>query len=296
MGIIRATLGAAESVFNEQWLEAFFCDSLSSETLIARGVKRTGARSTNTRADDNVITNGSILSVADGQCVIVTAQGKVVDVCGEAGEHRFFDPNHTGGVDGYLRDVWTRVGFGGGDVQPIRHRIYYVNTKECLGVRFDTPAPFPLSVTDENIGAKLDLSVEAGGVYSYRVKDPVTLYRKVVGNIEDAFQRRTLNGMLTAALLNALPEVLAALTENGIRPYELAMHTTALRDALTERLKEPFLEQYGLEIVSIAFDTLIVTDLAMLTAMQAAAINKDPAMAAATTVDAVAGIAKKLGQ
>ena len=64
MGIIRAITGAAGSVLKEQWLEYFSCDALDSETLIRRGVKRIGARSENTRTDDNIITNGSILSVA----------------------------------------------------------------------------------------------------------------------------------------------------------------------------------------------------------------------------------------
>lgn len=294
MGILRAVTSAADSVLQEQWLEAFFCDALNSETLIRRGTKRVGARSTNTRADDNVITNGSILSIADGQCVIVTAQGKVIDVCGEAGEHRFVDPNHTGGLGGYARDVWNRVGFGGGDVQPIRHRIYYVNTKECLGVRFDAPA-FPLAVKDDAIHAALDLSVQVGGVFSYRVKDPIALYRKVVGNIEGAYQRTELNGMLVAAVLAAIPEALAALTESGVRPYALAFHAPALRDALLDRLREPFLTNYGLEIGSLAFDTLIVTDRGALSGMQAAAVNRDPAMAAATTVDAVTKLSGPLG-
>ena len=295
MGILPAVTSAAGSVLQEQWLEAFFCDSLNSETLIRCGIKLIGARSANTRANDNVITNGSILSIADGQCVIVTAQGKVIDVCSEAGEHRFVDPNHTGGVGGYAHDVWKRVGFGGGNVQPIRHRIYYVNTKECPGVRFDTPA-FPLAVKDDAIKAELDLSVQIGGVFSYRVKDPVALYRKVVGNIESAYQRSELNDMLVGAVLARIPEAVAALVEDGIRPYALAFHALALRKALLDRLREPFLLNYGLEIDSLAFDTLIVTDCGMLSDMQAASINRDPAMAAATIIDAAAHITGKLGQ
>ena len=294
MGIVRAVLSSVDSVLQEQWLEYFTCDSLDSETLIRRGVKHVGARSTNTRSNDNIITNGSILAIADGQCVIVTSQGKVIDVCGEPGEHRFYDENHPGGVGGFARDVVSRVGFGGGDVQPLRHRIYYVNTKECTGVRFDSSSPFPVSVRDEAIGADLDLGVVVGGMFSYRVKDPVTLYRKVVGNIEDRCQRTHLNELLSLMVLGAIPEALAQLIEGGIRPHQLPFYAPQLRDAVIERVQEPFLTRYGLEIVSFAFHTLIVSDIRTLSGAQFAAINRDPAMAAAAMTDAVAQLAKNL--
>ena len=296
MGIVRAVLSSVDSVLHEQWLEYFTCDSLDSETLIRRGRKHTGARSANTRSGDNIITNGSILAIADGQCVIVTAQGKVIDVCSEPGEHRFYDENHPGGVGGFARDVVSRVGFGGGDVQPFRHRIYYVNTKECPGVRFESPSPFPISVRDEAIGADLDLGVSVGGMFSYRVAEPVTLYKHVVGNIEDVYQRKHLNELLSLMVLSVLPEALSELIGGGIRPHELPFHAPALREAVTARLKEPFLTKYGLEIVSLAFHTLIVSDLKTLSSAQFAAINRDPTMAAATTADAITGIAKNLGR
>ena len=296
MGIVRAVLSSVDSVLHEQWLEYFTCDSLDSETLIRRGRKHTGARSANTRSGDNIITNGSILAIADGQCVIVTAQGKVIDVCSEPGEHRFYDENHPGGVGGFARDVVSRVGFGGGDVQPFRHRIYYVNTKECPGVRFESTSPFPIAVRDEAIGADLDLGVSVGGMFSYRVKDPVTLYRNVVGNIEDRCQRTHLNELLSLMVLGAIPEALAALIQDGIRPHQLPFFAPKLRDAVIERVREPFLSRYGLEIVSLAFHQLIVSDIRTLSSAQFAAINRDPSMAAATTADAITGIAKNLGR
>ena len=288
MGIIRAAVTAADAVLQEQWRELFSCDALDAETLIVRGTKQTGERSANTRADDNVISNGSPLLVADGQCVIVVSQGKVIDVCDEPGAHSFVDPNRPGGLGGFAKDVWNRVGFGGGDIQPIRHRIYYINVKECTGNRFDTPAPVALSVRDAAIGADLDLGVQAGGVYAYRVKDPVALYKNVVGNIEKPFQRRELNRTVTTLLLSALPEALHALTGDGVRPHELAFHTKALAAAVIEQTREPLLARYGLELVSLAFDTLIVTDMKLLQSAQQAAINRDPKMAAATLVQGAA--------
>ena len=292
MGILRAAATAASGVLKEQWREAFFCDALDSETLLVRGKKCVGERSANTDPNDSVITNGSILSVADGQCVLVVSQGKVIDFSDEPGEHLFEDPNHRGGLGGMFKDVWNRIGFGG-DVQPLVHRVYYVNIKECTGIRFDTPAPIPLRVRDAALGADLDLSVEAGGVYSYRVKDPAVLYKRIVGNIERPFQRQELNKTVTTLLLSHLPEALHAFTEDGIRPYELAFHTKALGDAVIAKSAETLLNHYGLEFMSIAFDTLIVSDLSSLQSAQHAAVNRDPTMAAATLTQGAADALKE---
>ena len=294
MGIIRAAVSAADAVLKEQWREFFACDALDAETLVVRGEKRVGERSANTRADDNVISNGSQLLIADGQCVLVVSQGKVIDVCDEPGAHTFVDPARPGGVGGFFRDVKNRVGFGGGDVQPIRHRIYYVNTKESGGIRFDTPAPVALSVRDEAIGADLTLGVQAGGVYAYRVKDSVNLYRAVVGNISGRFLRSALNTTVTAMLLSALPEALHAVVGDGVRPHALALHTNAIAAALTAQTKDALLARYGLELVSIAFDKLIVADRKLLQSAQQAAVNRDPKMAAATMTDAYAAAIRNL--
>lgn len=43
-------------------------------------------RSSNTKGVDNIISNGSVIAVADGQCMLIVEQGKVVEVCAEPGE------------------------------------------------------------------------------------------------------------------------------------------------------------------------------------------------------------------
>ncbi len=289
MGIIKATLSAAKNVLEEQWREYFVCDALGDSVLLLRGHKRVGARSANTRMDDGVITNGSLLSVADGQAVIVVSQGKVMDVCMEPGTHVFMDPNHPGGVDGYIKDVWKRVGFGGGDVQPVQHRVYYVNTKEMTGNRFETPAPVPVRAKDAAIGLDMDASVLCRGVYSYRVTDPERLYRALTGNIGDVYLRNRLNGQLQALLLTALQTALFDLTEEGIRPSQLPGRVPALREALKARFTDLTQAQYGITIVSVAIEALYVVDAAMIQELQAHAVLKDPNMAMAYLAGAAAG-------
>ncbi len=287
MGVIRAITSSLGSVAKEQWKEAFFMDALPVEILMARGHKHISGRSTNDRVDDEVISNGSLLSVADGQAIVVVSHGKVVDVCREPGEHEFFDPDRPAGVARFFHDVWERIGFGGGDVQPFRHRVYYVNTKECFGNRFETPSPVFIRVRDDHMDADFDLSVSFAGMYSYRVEDPAALYH-AIGNVAERFERRDLKPQLDAEILSALGTAVGELFKSGIRPNELPGYTGALAAAASAAVGESFFKRFGLGMISISFDTLKIEEIWMLKNAQRAAILRDPAMAAATLVDAAA--------
>ena len=71
MGLIKAITGAVGGVLADQWKEFFYCDALDSDTLMVKGQKRVSGRSSNTRGSENVISNGSGIAVADGQCMII---------------------------------------------------------------------------------------------------------------------------------------------------------------------------------------------------------------------------------
>ena len=89
MGLIRAGIGAVGGVLADQWKEFFYCDAMDSDVLVTKGVKRTSGRSSNTRGSDNIISNGSGIAVADGQCMMIVEQGKVVEVCAEPGQFTY---------------------------------------------------------------------------------------------------------------------------------------------------------------------------------------------------------------
>ena len=80
MGLIKAAMGAAGGVLADQWKEFFYCDAIPENVLAVKGRKKTGKRSSNTKGDDNVISNGSVIAVADGQCMLIVDQGKIVDM------------------------------------------------------------------------------------------------------------------------------------------------------------------------------------------------------------------------
>ncbi len=288
MGIIRAAASAFGSVFEEQWKEFVTCDAMGMDTLMCRGYKRISDRSTNTRKDDNVLTNGSVLLVSDGQCVIVVSRGKVVDVCTEPGEHIFIDPSRPGGIRGFLSDVGTRMAFGGGDIQPITHRIYYVNMLECMDNPYFTPAPVAFRIHDPNTDLDIDMSVFAAGLYSYRISDPAKFYKLLAGNIGGSYTREKLTEQITSLLLTALGPALSRISEQGIRPYQAPEHIPELCNALREEMNGGWCGEHGLEIVSLALDSFAVEGMGTIQTLQKDVVLQDVNMAAATITGATA--------
>lgn len=89
MGLIKAGLGAVGGVLADQWKEFFYCEAMDKEVMVIKGQKRISGRSSNTKGSDNIISNGSGIAVADGQCMIIVDQGRVVEVCAEPGEFTY---------------------------------------------------------------------------------------------------------------------------------------------------------------------------------------------------------------
>ena len=89
MGLIKAGLGALKGTLADQWKEYFYCEAMDKDTMVVKGRKRVGARSSNTKGSDNIISNGSVIAVADGQCMMIVEQGQIVEVCAEPGEFTY---------------------------------------------------------------------------------------------------------------------------------------------------------------------------------------------------------------
>ena len=297
MGLIKAALGAAGGVMADQWKEYFYCEAIPANILAVKGQKRAGARSSNTRGSDNIITNGSIIAVADGQCMLIVEQGKVVDVCAEPGEYTYdmsTEPSiFAGGLNkenimSVLSTVGKRFTFGG--EAPKDQRVYYFNTKELTGNKYGTPSPVPFRVVDQRAGIDIDIAIRCFGEYSYRVTNPLLFYTNVCGNVEAAYDRSQLDGQLKTELLTALQPAFARISDMGIRYSALPGHTQELSEALNDVLSAKWRDLRGLEIVSLGVSSVKASeeDEQMIKEMQRNAAFMDPTRAAAHLVGAQA--------
>lgn len=296
MGLIRAAKGAAGGVFGDQWKEYFYCESMSSDTLVSKARKKTSRRSSNRHGSENVISNGSVIAVNDGQCMIIVEQGKVVDVCAEPGEYVYdsftepslFCSDLEDGIVQVFGQIGKRFGFGG--ETPEDQRVYFINTKELTGNKYGTPGPVPFRVIDANLGLDIDISVRCFGEYSYRIANPILFYTNVCGNVESEFTREELDGQLRSELMTALQPAFARISAMGIRYSELPGHTMELSDALNQILSEKWEKLRGIRIVSLGVSSIKASeeDEAMLKELQKNAVFRNPAMAAAHMVGAQA--------
>ena len=296
MGLIKAALGSAGGVLADQWKEYFYCESMPADVLVTKAHKKVSGRSSNRHGSENIISNGSVIAVSDGQCMLIVEQGKVVDVCAEPGEYTYDTSSEPsifcGGLGKGVKEAFQQIGkrFTFGGEPPKDQRVYFVNTKELVGNKYGTPNPVPFRVVDMNIGLDMDITIKCFGEYSYQIANPVLFYTNVCGNVEQDYTRDEIDGQLKSELMTALQPAFARISEMGIRYSALPGHTQELSDALNHVLSENWNNLRGIRIVSLGVSSVKASeeDEAMIKELQRNAAFRNPTMAAAHMVGAQA--------
>ena len=296
MGLIKAAVGAVGGTLADQWKEFFYCDALEQDVLVVKGQKRINGRSSNTKGNDNIISNGSGIAVADGQCMIIVEQGKIVEVCAEPGQFTYdsstepsiFSGNLGKSIADTFRAVGKRFTYGGDTGKD--QRVYYFNVKEIMDNKFGTPNPIPFRVVDSRLGLDVDVSIRCSGVYSYMIADPLLFYTKVCGNIEQAYTRDEIEKQLKTEFISALQPAFGRLSELELRPNQIVSHNTELEEAMNFALSTKWGKLRGLKVVSIALGSVSLPpeDAEMIKQLQRTAVLQNPNMAGATLAGAQA--------
>lgn len=296
MGLIKAAMGAVGGALADQWREFFYCDALDQDVLVVKGEKRISGRSSNTKGNDNIISNGSGIAVADGQCMIIVEQGKIVEVCAEPGQFTYdsstepsiFAGNLGKGIADTFRTIGKRFTYGGDTGKD--QRVYYFNVKEIMDNKFGTPNPIPFRVVDSRLGLDVDVSIRCSGVYSYMIADPLLFYTKVCGNVEQAYTREEIEKQLKTEFISALQPAFGKLSELELRPNQIVSHNTELEEAMNFALSTKWGKLRGLKVVSIALGSVSLPpeDAEMIKQLQRTAVLQNPNMAGATLAGAQA--------
>lgn len=297
MGLIKAGIGALGGTLADQWKEFFYCEALPNDVLMRKGQKQTSGRSSNTRGSDNIITNGSGIAVADGQCMIIVEQGKVVDICAEPGEYTYdtstepsiFSGNLGDSIKQTFQTIGKRFTFGGDTAKD--QRVYYFNTKEIIGNKFGTANPIMFEVVNKRIGISRTVQVRCNGVYTYVITDPLLFYTRLCGNVENEFTRDQIDNQLKVEFVDALQPALGALAEQELRPAQIPAKANELKAAMNEALKQEWIDNRGISVGKIALNPITLTedDMKKINEMEdAASMGSNPFMMAGRMTNATA--------
>ncbi len=296
MGLIKAALGSVSTVLGDQWREYFYCNSMPENLLVAKGIKRTTNRSSNVKGSDNIISNGAVIAVNEGQCMMIVEQGAIVEFAAEPGEFTWNSSTEPsifyGGLGQGIKGSWEtlkrRFTFGGDTGKD--QRVYFFNLKEIMGNKYGTPNPVPFRVVDQNIGLDMDIAVRCNGEYSYKITDPMLFYKNVCGNVTENYTRDRLDTQLKTEFLTALQPAFAQISALGIRYSALPGHTMELSEAMNSALSAKWSSLRGISVVSVGVNSVTASaeDEATIKELQRTAVFRNTNMAAAAMVGAQA--------
>ena len=292
MGLIKAVFSGVGSTLADTWKEYFCCDSMPADVLCMKGVRKTGKKSSNTKGNDNIITNGSVIVVHEGQCMIIVDQGQIVEICAEAGEYTYdmsTEPSIFDGGFSSIKETFKimgkRISFGGDAAHD--QRIYYFNMKEITDNKFGTPTPVPFRVNYKDIGRSFTVGLRCNGIYSYRISDPILFYTNVCGNVSTAFTRDMLDNTLHSEFMAQLQPAFSQLSDT-LTYDQLPQNNLAITNTMKEIFRKEWVENRGIEVASVAIRSVSISkeDEDRIKKYEDIAWNTNPLNAAAKAVEA----------
>lgn len=253
MGLIRAAFDSAKTTLADQWLEYYYCDSLSNEVLIQKGTKVVTSGS-NTKASPNIITNGSGFAVNEGQALLIVEDGKIVEFSAEPGrfmwdsssEPSLFDNGWQGLKDSFkiFGKRFTMGGTPGKD-----QRVYYVNLKEIIDNKFGSATP--MAYHDP---IYRNIYIRYFGQYTFKIEDPIRFYANISGNVSERYTKTQLMEQCDAEFVNALDTALAKCADAGCQFSDLPKKQMEIAAYMNDALDSSWSERRGMiiEVVAIA--------------------------------------------
>lgn len=256
MGFIKAGIGALSTELADSWKDFFYCDSMGQNILMKKGQVRVGSKSSNTKRDENIISDGSKVIVSDGQCLLVSENGKIIDVVAEPGEYIYNTGTaptiFEGGFKG-LKESLKRVGqrFTYGGQAANDQRVYYVNTKEIM----DNKIGFgDIPFRDSEFG--FTIKIRGYGVYSYKITDPVLFYVNIAGNANKDITRAEVDEQMRAEVQQQMQPALGKIAAKGIAYDQLTTYTLDIAKELNAALTDSWVALRGISVISVALASI----------------------------------------
>ena len=286
MGLIKAVLNSAGGVLADQWVDFFTCDAMPPEVLLRPGTRPQQARSRNVKHSENIISNGSKINVADGQCMLIVENGRIADFCAEPGQYTYNNtiaPSLLGGGLKDLKPSFQQIGrrFLAGGAPTDQQKIYFVNTKEIIGNKIGWG-----NIPFRDSEFQMTVRVHGFGQYSFKITNPLLFYANIVGNNEGEYRRDDLTGMMKSEVISALQPALGRIAQQQIAYDMLINYPREIGAALNAEMSAEWAERRGIEVVSLAMESVTVDDQSAkkIEQLQEARALSNPVMAAGRLV------------
>ncbi|MDR0294347.1 MAG: SPFH domain-containing protein [Oscillospiraceae bacterium] len=282
MGLIKAIVNATGGVLADQWVDFFTCDAMPHEVLMRPGTRPQQGRSGNTKYSENIISNGSKINVADGQCMLIVENGRVADFCAEPGQYTYNNTVQPSLLGGGLKDLgpsFRQIGkrFTAGGAPTDQQKIYYINTKECIGNKIGWG-----NIPFRDSEFQMTVRVQGFGQYSFKITNPLLFYTNVAGNREGEYRRDDLTSQMKSEVISALQPALGRIAAQRVAYDMLINYPREIGAALNEEMSAEWSERRGIEIVSLAMESVTVDEQSAkkIEQLQEARALSNPVMAA----------------
>ena len=261
MGLIAAALQAGGNQLSNQWKEFFYQDALPNEVLMVAGKHQTG-RTSNTKGEENVITNGSTIIVADGQCMIIVEQGRIVEVSVEPGAFTFrtdlaptfFCKPENETFWGNLKNNFAQMvqNFTYGGNTAVVQKVYFLNTRLITDRPFGTQTPIYFNVKDSRLNFESDVELRIHGKFDVQLTDPVKFYTTIATNVAYDYKLSQIEGALKSDISDKLQDAIAEINTDGLRPSGLPGKKKEIVASLIESLR--WEDKYGFTLKDIRME------------------------------------------
>lgn len=260
MGLIKSIVNATTGTLGDQWVDFITCESMPVDILLAKGTRPSQKKSGNKKYSEDIITSGSKINVADGQCMLICENGAIVDFCAEPGQYVYdtaLQPSLLSGGFNDLYATFQQIGkrFLAGGAPTDQQVVYYINTKEIIGNKIGFG-----NIPFRDSEFQFTMKVQGFGQYSFKITNPLLFYKNVVGNISDTYTRDDLTSQMKSEVIAAMQPALGKIAAQRIAYDQLINYPVQIGKALNDELSNEWSEIRGLEIVKLSIESITVDD------------------------------------
>ena len=255
MGLLQAAKGAIGSTLHDQWKEAIRCGDMGNDILMVKKTTPTG-----------VITSGSTIIVAPGQCAIIFDNGRILDATAEDGAYTFDSSSSpslfAGQFGATFKEMWQRFTYNGQSAK--EQAVFFINIKEILDNKFGTPNPImyrdwghPVMNPRTQSLMGMKVGIRCFGTYTFQINDPFLFMSKVAGTATE-YRKDLIVSQMKSEVIAAFSNVTNSLGSDQYRieALDLPNKTDEIKEIMSENVFDESIRKRGIALESFNVESV----------------------------------------